>query len=252
MTQTATNLQRNNFNNLSNAIDYALTQRLLNLNTIMVCQFIQYVSTTNATYGEVVQIIDNIDVMGKPLQRPRQFNVPINYIMGGNAGINIQYQAGDLVLVAYSQQTLADIKIAWDNDATINNIQPSSYGKFMLEDGIILGKISPVMPKVVININDTGITVNSNNTPVIINSGSSNTSITAQNVNLTAITKTTVTSPTIELQGNVVITGTLDAQTSITTPSLIINGVDFTLHTHSAGTFNSPSGAVTGNSGGVI
>lgn len=265
MTKTTTNLHTSNFNTLANTIDYAFTQKMFDINTFMVCKFIQYITIGNTKYGQVQQLINNIDVEGKPLQSPMQFNVPISYTMGGVAGINITYQENDLVGVIYSQQGLVDLKIAWDNgNYTINNIQPSSYGKFTLENGIIISKISPIIPTVIIDINNNGITINSNNNPVIINSGNADININSNNANITSITKIKLKAPIIQLDGAVETTSTIEAQQSVSapiisggtttidntgitaTPDLNINGSPFKGHIHSGVTTGS------GNSGGVV
>lgn len=238
--KTATNLQKSDTNNINNVIDYVFNQKLFDINTIMVCLFIQYTIVDNVKYGEVVQLINNVDSLGNPLKSPIQFNVPISYIMGGNAGINIEYQPNDIVIVAYNQRTLMNLKISWENGININNsIQPGNYGKFTLEDGIILGKISPTIPQIIINITNDGININSNNTPIIINSGTANTTINGQKVQVTATNEIDVTAPTIKLVGDVTCTA-----------SLIVNGINFATHNHSAGTYNIPSiGNVVGISG---
>lgn len=185
--KTATNVQRSNFNNLANTIDYTFTQKMFDINTLMVCVFDGYITGTSpAEYGEVTQLINNVDVTGKPLQSPMQFSVPIGYLMGGNAGIHITYKKGDLVLVGYSQQSLAVLKNSWNKKLPIGTsltpnpqINNGNYGKFTLEDGIILCKISSTLPTTKIDIQETGITITGNNQPVIINSGNADTTINA-------------------------------------------------------------------------
>lgn len=261
--QTATNLTKSNTNNMANVLDYTFSQKLFNLNTCMICIFSSYITINNIKYGIVQQLINNLDVTKKSLQSAIQFNVPINYIMGGNAGINIEYQAGDLVLVVYSQQSLTDLKVSWEsNNHPTNGINPTNYGKFTLEDGIIIGKVATEVPQVIINITPAGITLNSNNTPIVINSGNGNTTVTCNNAiinasnsaQITASSEIDLTAPSIKLNGAVSCDSTLNATTSITAPlitggttsissagiassagDLAINGSPFRGHIHGNG-----------------
>ena len=266
--QTSTNLKRSNFNNLTNLLGYVFNQNLFDLNSIMVCVFQKYVTVNSVKYGQVVQLINNVDTNKKPLASPIQYNVPIQYIMGGNAGINIEYQENDLVLVAYSQRTLVDLKLAWEKGQSPNKIQPSNFNTFSLEDGIILGKISPTVPTVVINITNSGISLNANNHPIEINSGTADTTVNCKNaqvnssakIELTASNEVDITAPSIKLNGAVTCSSTLTASTSVqaggttissagiasTGSDLNINGAPFKGHTH--------SGVQTGtnNTGGVV
>lgn len=217
MVQTTSTVQRSDFNNQANLMNYAINQKMLNMNTVMVCLFQQYVMHGDTKYGEVVQLIDNVDAVGKPLKSPMQFDVPIGYIMGGDAGINVTYKANDLVLVVYSQQTLSDIKLAWNAGRNIDStLQPSNFGKFTLEDGIIIGKISPVIPTTIIDINDLGITITSNNTPLIINTGTSDTTVNGKDVIVNATSKATITAPDAEINAN--------NSVLVTTPTMTVNG----------------------------
>lgn len=261
MSKTSSNVQRSDFNSQTNLLNYVINQKMMTLNTAMLCLFDGYVTKGDTLYGEVTQLIDNVDSTGKPLQSPMQFDVPINYIMGGNAGINVTFKPKDLVYVLFSQQTLADLKQSWNNGQTVDKpIQPSNFGKFTLEDGIIIGKVSRKKPDIIIDINDDGITITSNNTPIVINSGTANTTLTCKDATVTAsgnlnatcqqatvnaTTSATITTPTLTVNGNLVVTGT------ITATDAILGGKDFLTHDHSAGTLTSPSGAVTGNTGAV-
>lgn len=269
--KTSSNIQRSNYNTESDMLEYVFAQKMMHINTNMVCIFDSYITQGDAKYAQVTQFIDNIDSTGKPLASPMQFDVPIMYVMGGNAGINVTYKKGDLLLVAYSQRTLADLKIAWNQgqDPT-NPVQPSNYGKFTLEDGIIVGKISRKIPDVIIDINDDGITINSNNKAIEINSGTADTSLTCNNATVSAsgdinasctnanITATAnvevdcvsatinatasmqITTPTLTLNGNLVVNGI------VTSTDAVIGGVEFITHTHTGGTIP------PGNTGPVI
>ncbi len=253
--KTSTTLQRSNFNNLANTLDYSFTQSLFNVNTLMVCVFDAYLVVNGVTYGEVTQLINNIDANGNALTSPMQFFVPITYVMGGNAGINIKYQVGDLVLVGYSQQSLAVLRNTWEGgNLSPSGLTPLSYGKFTLEDGIILAKVSPIAPTVVINIDDDGITITGNNNPIVINSGTANTTINCQQAQVTATSEIDVTAPIIKLNGAVTCDSTLQATSITATSGLMVNGKDFATHIHSNGSYTAPSGggAVTGDSGIIV
>jgi hypothetical protein len=259
--KVSTDVQRSDFNNLSNTINYVINKKLFNLNTIMICRFIKYDTDGSAKYAEVEQLINNIDANKSPLQKPVLYNVPISYVMGGSAGIDIEYKENDVVIIGFSQQSLVNLKLSWNNGQEIptNGIQPTNYGKFLLEDGVILGKISAIPPSVVIRITDDGINMNSNNTPIVINSGDADTVVTCKNATVTAneklelnaSTQVDITSPLINLKGKVQCSDTVEATTSMSAPLMIagtgitIAGVDFTKHGHIGVTVG------TGITGGV-
>ena len=267
MSTTSTDIQRSDFNNLSNTINYAINKKLLNLNTSMVCRFIQYDMVGDVKYGEVEQVINNIDINKNPLPKPIIFQVPITYIMGGNAGIEIEYKKDDSVLVVFSQQSLTDIKLIWNNDQTIpeKGIQPTNYGKFLLQDAIIVGKISAKPPLIKIKITENGIDIDSNNKPINVNSGTADTNISCKNaiinadakIELTASSEIDLTAPSIKLNGAVSCDSTLEATTSVATAIVVastgatIAGLDYSQHGHTPGTYTNSGGPVTGKSGGV-
>ena len=83
--------------------------------------------------------------------------------------------------------------------------------------------------------------ITANNT-ITINYGSSTIVINTSEID--------ITSPTIKLNGNVVISQNLTVTESSTlTGGASINNIPFNSHIHSAGTYTSPSGAVTESSG---
>lgn len=201
--KTSSNLQRSNFNNLASTIDFAFTQKMFNINTLMVCVFNQYSNNGTPEYGTVTQLINNIDATGVPLISPMQFDVPIGYIMGGDAGIHITYAKDDLVLVGYSQQSLTILKENWNNGT--NNptqLSPNNYGKFTLEDGIILCKISATLPTTIIDIQNTGITITSNNHPVTINTGTADTTINCKDAIINATTNANITANNVNVNSS--------------------------------------------------
>jgi hypothetical protein len=223
----STNLQRSDFNSLANVIDYAFTQKMFDLNTLMVCVFNNY-DGTEPEYAQVTQLINNIDALGNSLTSPFQFYVPIGYLMGGNAGIHITYKKGDLVLVGYSQQSLSTLKNSWDskiNNPTQLNPLPLNYGKFTLEDGIILCKVSATLPTTLIDIQETGITITSNDQPIIINSGEADATINCTNAIINATTKVNITASEVDINSsNVNLGGTTGAGVLTTATIMNFNG----------------------------
>lgn len=224
--KTASNLQRSNFNNLASTIDFAFTQKMFNINTLMVCVFNEYSNNGITEYGTVTQLINNIDVDSVPLISPMQFDVPIGYIMGGDAGIHITYAKDDLVLVGYSQQSLTILKENWNNGT--NNptqLSPNNFGKFTLEDGIILCKISATLPTTIIDIQNTSITITSNNQPVTINTGTADTTINCKDAIINATTNANITAQNVNVNSNNINLGgsggayVLTTNTIITSPS---------------------------------
>jgi hypothetical protein len=184
-----------------NYIDYAINNKLMSINTI----FPATVNSFNAQNNTAtITLIFTPKAVNQVSPQPLQIqNVHVMVISGGNAGVIIQYQPGDIVLCGAVMRDISMIKKAWK---TVTG-QPS-FRKFNLDDTIILGMLSNAPPSINITINNSGIQINGTNQPVAINT-SGDVTVNGNNVDVTANaditaksnTKVTVIAPRINLGG---------------------------------------------------
>ncbi len=230
MTQTSTTLTRDVFNSEGNTINYAIAQKMLLINSIMICQVISY--DTEKRTCNVVSILNGIMATGTPIAPPTQYEVPIMDIAGNGCGIEIEYAANDIVIVGYNQRDFTGLKNLWNNDpgepiATSVNFNPNSYRQFNLADGVILGRLSNVAPTIKIKLTSAGIDIESGGEPVTINT----TGDLVINCNKATVTAT--------------------SEIDLAAPTVKIGGIDFATHTHESGTYTAGATPVTGISGTV-
>jgi len=237
----------------TNYIEYCINNILLNVNTIIPAKIV----SVNGLLATIEPIVLSKPINDIPAPNPPIIpNVPIAQLMGGNAGIIIEYKPNDVVLVGVVQRDISSIKKNW------TYLQPNSNRKFNLADAIVLFKMYNSLPTTYVKITDAGgveikcsgsqpvsvsttgdVTTTCNNATI---TASGNLTTNCQTASVTATTQATVTAPTINLSGNVVISG------SLTCASATIGGKDFATHEHSAGTYkDSTNVLITGRSGFV-
>ena len=197
---TSTTLTKEIFNSEGNTLNYAINQSLLDINTVQICKVISYNSGNRTCV--VQSILNNINAKGFPLTPAIQYTVPIMDIAGNNCGIQIEYATGDLVMVGYSQRDITTIKLWFTQTPSspiTKSLNPNSYRKFNISDGIIIGRISSTAPTTVIKITSSGIDLEAGSTPITLNT-SGNVNINGNNI--------TLTGSNINLNGTVKINGT--------------------------------------------
>jgi hypothetical protein len=221
-----TTYNNNVSNNESSTLDYALTQRLLQINTCLACKILKVNSNKTC---DVQSILNLIDANGKPIIPPIQYEVPYIDMVGNNCGFEIEYIEGEIVWVNYSQRDLTNLKSIWNVTQDPSNLlNPNSNRQFNLSDGIIIGRISPKIPTIKVKVTSNGIDIVGNDKPITINT-TGDVTANCNNANITATGSTTIISPTINLTGNVIISGAMTCATAL------IGGLPFATHVHSAG-----------------
>ena len=265
------NITRDAFNSEANTTNFAINQKLLEINTLTLCNVLSYNNEKRTC--DVSALLNNLATDGSPIASVIQYDVPIMDIVGHGCGIEIEYTAGDIVFVGYNQRDLTNVKNIWEIGGYVSNpLNPASLRKFSIADGIILGRVSNHPPTIKVKITVAGIEIDGVNQPVTINTtadvttncnnakviatGDStincvNSLVTASGTaDVTATTSATVTAPTINLDGNVTVTGVLTTATVIST-AITVAGIPFATHVHSAGSYANSAGNVTGSSGTV-
>lgn len=172
--------QFNGNNTLSNDnvyINYAINNVMLNTNTLLPCK-ITAISGLTAT----VEPIINIMAINQPTPKPAVINnVPICQLIGGDAGIEIEYQVGDVVLCGAVQRDISNIKKSWARG------NPASGRKFSLSDVVILFKLSNELPTTKIKITKDNIKIIGKSVKITaddVTVDSDNATVNSTNVNL--------------------------------------------------------------------
>lgn len=195
----STSMRAETTHSLANMVNYAIIQNLNKVNTLLPCQI---VTIYEGNRYDVTPLLNNLTVTGEPVDPPTIYNVPALQTMGGNAGIIIEFQEGDTVLVGFAQRNIAAVKKNW----TTQN--PSSLRKFSLSDGIILANLSNNLPTIYVKVTPAGIEVTAPSLPLTVNSQTATINTTGDTV--------------INASGDVDITGT---NVTITSTDVDIGGV---------------------------
>ncbi len=165
----STTLTRDVLNSEANQINYAINQKLLQINTLMLCKVIKYNSGERTC--DVMPIINSIDGASNPIAPPTLYGLPISDVVGNGCGIEIEYSAGDIVYVGFCQRDISNVRDWYNSNLNpINNpFNPVSYRLFDIADGIILFRVSNKVPTIKIKITSSGIDIESVGQPVTVN-----------------------------------------------------------------------------------
>lgn len=194
---TATTINASAVQNKENTDNYIINQKMLQVNTTLPCKINGI--NDDETY-DVTPILNNLDANGKPIDPPTLAHIPAAIEMGGNAGIIIEYEIGDVVLVGFCQRDISIAKKNWEQS------NPGSLRRFSLSDGIIIKRLSNTPPTVFIKITKDGIELTAPGKPITLNAAS------------------------------VQINAPVTVATLNVTDSLTIDEQNFTAHRHSGGT----------------
>lgn len=146
MVQQVQNTFTSNNQNDTLYLNYAVNNLLLQLNTFFPAKIIS-VDGLQCTI-ETLLIPKGVNQSSpNPIQIT---NVPISQLIGGNAGIIINYQIGNTVLCGAIQRDISLMKNGWN--ATI----PPSNRKFSISDAVVLFNLSNSLPTTYLKITDSG------------------------------------------------------------------------------------------------
>lgn len=164
---------------------------------------------------DVQPLVQQVDGIGTLTDLQPVYGVPYMRIQGGENAVIIDPQVGDLGIALFGDRDLSVVT------ATKAKGAPGSARKHHLSDAMYLGGLLNGTPVQFVQFNATGITVKS---PTKV-------TIEAPNIDANASTQFKVTSPDIQLDGAVHITG---AQTNDSTIEATgdVTGAGTSLHTH--------------------
>lgn len=158
---TSSNIRSEYYNSATNAIKFAITTMLREMNTFLPCEVL--VNEGNQRYT-IRSLVNYLDILAQPITPPSISNIPRIQNRGGEAGIITELEVGDIVLVGFCQRNISTVKENWTQQ------NPSNLRYCDLADGIILGKLSNDLPTTYVKITANGIEIVSPNGPVSINS----------------------------------------------------------------------------------
>lgn len=167
-----------------NELDFFVDGKLLEINTIKICQ----VTKVNGDFVNVKPLVLGLDGENKPIESTELKGLPIARQQGGTSGFVIEYNVGDIVLVGFCDR---------DPQAVIRSKKeaaPSTYCPFPLSGGIVLGAVLFNVPEVYIKTTDKVYCVGDLDV--------------SKNTN---IQKNLTVEQNCEIEGNCTITGNLDA-----------------------------------------
>ena len=142
---------------LTTLLKFSFNAQMLNINTVYVGE-IQSVNQADNLYS-VTPIVNPLSTSGTVLNSPTVYDVPAVIIQGGVAGIIIDYQIGDIVLVGCCNRD------STTSISTQSAQNPATSRKFNISDSVIIGKVPTSLPSVYVHIkNDGDIILNSTGT----------------------------------------------------------------------------------------
>lgn len=184
---------------LTDALMFFKEKMLLEINTIILGKVIEV--DNSAKRLSVRSLINGVDSKGLPISPPTIYDVPYGSIRGGNAGIITEYKIGDNVIIGFCQRQIDNTK------KTEAQSTPSIYRVFYLQDAIVFSHWSNSNPEIYLKITDDEITIQATTKPITITT-TGNTTINANNATINATNIAKIQAPTIELDGNINMTGT--------------------------------------------
>lgn len=209
---------------LTDALDFFKSKLFLEINTIILGTIIVANPTTRRL--QVQSLINGINSLNAPVTPPIIYDVPYGDIRGGNAGIIVDFQIGDNVIIGFCQRQI-DVSKETGSSST-----PALLRFFSLQDAIVLSHWSNSDPTIYLKITNSEVTIQATSVPVTI--------FTTGNL--------TINANNIALEGSSTVTGTLTIGTTVFNSSLpaIIDGQPFLTHIHSGvATGGSNTGPVT-------
>lgn len=139
-------------------IEYSINQALIKVNTILPAKIL----SVNDDSTLLVQPIMRTASTTQVYDAPQIDDVPTLKFQGGNAGIIIEYKAGDLVLIGVCQRDMTNVFV----DMTSDLQSPMSNRKFCLTDAVVLSKLAKTPPTTYIKITDDGVEIMSDKVTV--------------------------------------------------------------------------------------
>lgn len=175
------NQQKTTFNpsilNPSNYMNYLIQNALQNINTTYPAKII----SVNGLRATIQPIINSVNAGQTTTETYQIEDIPIAQLVGGHAGIIIEYKTNDIVLCGVIQRDISLIKQNWQQ------ANPPSNRVMNYADSIVLFKLSNELPTTYVKITNAGIVIHSEQN---VNISCNNATIDASNVTINGQTTT--------------------------------------------------------------
>lgn len=192
-----------------------------------------------AGFVDIQPMVHQVDAIGTAVPHGTIYRCPYQRIQGGANAVIIDPEVGDIGVAVFADR---DISSATANKSPSN---PGSGRRFDFADGLYLGGFLNAAPTQYVQFSAAGIKVHS---PTLVRLEAPDIQLSAATVEIVATTSTTVTTPTLTVNGNVTATGTVLAPNVSATTQLLAAGKDVgPTHTHDHGTMTA-----SGHTGTVI
>lgn len=224
---------------MTDALEFFVSKKFQQINTIILGTVID-VDIPNKRLV-VKSLINGVNSQNAPINPPNIYDVPYGAVRGGNAGIITHFVPGDNVIIGFCQRQIDATK------NTGNSSTPSLFRFFSLQDAVVLSHWSNNEPTIYLKITDDEITIQATNKPITISS-TGDVTVNSNNATINSNTLAKIAAPTIELDGNITVSGnlTIGASSFSSSGPSTIDGHPFSAHTHSGVTTG------TGNTGPVV
>lgn len=224
-----------------NSVDSQIKTRIDNyINTCFLARIISCSTDTIKGTKTVtaIPLIADIDGNGNAQETPQYIELPHYRVQAGIGGFIINPVVGDIGVFVCAKQDISNI-----NKDTQRSEPPASYRRYNLADAVMIGTIHTKDPTVYIEITQNeiiniiapqGINIKTNQNVNIecnnlIAKCKNNAQVTCKQCEIVADTQTDITSPLINLNGNVNISGTITQGASGSSSSVAtFNGSIFT------------------------
>jgi phage baseplate assembly protein gpV len=152
-------------------------------------------------------LVNQLDGAGNSVLHVTIYNLPYLRIQGGSNGIIIDPQEGDIGICVFASRDISNIK------TTKTQSPPGSYRQYSFADGMYLGGVLNGTPTQYVQFSTAGIKLHS---PVAIVLDAPDIQLNASTVEINGTTSTTITTPTLTINGAVVLNGALSATGDVT------------------------------------
>ena len=127
-----------------NELDFFVDGKILEINTIKICQ----ITKVNGDTVNVKPLVLNLDGDKKPIEATELKELPFIRQQGGASGFVIEYNVGDIVLVGFCDRDPQGVIRSKKETA------PATYCPFPLSGGIVLGAVLFNVPEVYVKTTD--------------------------------------------------------------------------------------------------
>jgi len=186
-----------------NSIHFVITQLINKIQTATIVKVVACTNTGGVSpvgYVDVVPLVAQIDAQGVATPHSVIHGLPYFRIQGGQNAIIIDPQVGDLGICVFASRDISGVK------TTKKESVPGTFRRYSFSDGMYLGGLLNGTPSQYVQFNSGGISIVS---PSSVAIQAPTVAIQAQSVTINASSSATINTPTLQINGNVVMNGSI-------------------------------------------